>query len=115
MSPDTATIHVRVRMDAETKRKAKAVLADLGLSASDAVRMLFRRIAADGNLPIELKVPNARTRRAIAESNELMRAKIRRFADADEALAAHEGPARAAPHRGFAGARVADDRKGGRE
>ena len=41
----------------------------MGLSASDAVRLLFHRIAADQAFPLELKVPNARTQRAMAESD----------------------------------------------
>lgn len=56
---------VLVRMDRELKRKATEALTNMGLTASDAVRLLFHRIAVDQAFPLELKVPNARTRRAI--------------------------------------------------
>ena len=55
------------------KRKAMAALAAMGLTASQAVRLLFHRIAVDQAFPLELKVPNAQTRRAMAESEEMMR------------------------------------------
>ena len=75
---------LHVRMDTEMKRKATAALAAMGLTASEAVRLFFRRIAVDQAFPLELKVPNARTRRAMAESEEMMRRGTGRFASADE-------------------------------
>ena len=64
---------VHVRMATELKRKATEALAAMGLTAADAVRLLFHRIAADQAFPLELKVPNAETRRAIAEVEEMAR------------------------------------------
>ena len=55
------------------KRKATAALAAMGLTASEAVRLFFYRIAVDQAFPLELKVRNARTRQAMAESEEMMR------------------------------------------
>ena len=63
---------LHVRMDAELKRKATEALAAMGLTAADAVRLLFHRIAADQAFPLELKVPNAETRRAMAEVEEMV-------------------------------------------
>ena len=63
---------IHVRMDTEMKRKATKALATMGLTASDAVRLLFHRIAVDQALPRELKAPNAETRRAMAEVNEIV-------------------------------------------
>ena len=59
MSTPSSMLHVR--MDSELKQKATETLAAMGLSASDAVRLLFHRIAADQAFPLELKVPNAQT------------------------------------------------------
>ncbi len=42
------------------------------------------QIAVDRAFPVELKVPNARTQRAMAESEEMMRRGTARFASADE-------------------------------
>ena len=50
----------------------------------EAVRLFFHRIAVDQAFPLELKVPNARTRRGVAESEEMMRRGTARFASADE-------------------------------
>ena len=39
----------------------------MGLSVSDAIRMLLRRVADEKRLPFEVMVPNAESRAAIAE------------------------------------------------
>lgn len=78
---------LHVRMDDETKAQGAAVLAAIGLSASDAVRLLYRRLAADQAFPLELKVPNATTRAAMAEADSILDARTARFADPDELLA----------------------------
>ncbi len=52
---------VRARIDETTKSEAAAVLAAMGLSLSDAFRMLLKRVAAEKALPFEPLVPNAET------------------------------------------------------
>ena len=52
---------VRARIDEATKTEAAAVLAAMGLSLSDAFRLLLKRVAADKALPFEPLVPNAET------------------------------------------------------
>ena len=52
---------VRARIDAATKNEAAAVLASMGLSLSDAFRLLLKRVAAEKALPFEPLVPNAET------------------------------------------------------
>jgi DNA-damage-inducible protein J len=64
MASDTV---VRARIDGQVKERAAKVLADMGLSVSDAIRLLLVRIAAEKALPFEIKVPNAETRAAMAE------------------------------------------------
>ena len=85
---------LHVRMDDEVKAKAVAALEAIGLSASDAVRLLFHRIAADQAFPLELKVPNAETRAAMEEAREISREMRRtgkgRFANAEEMFASLE-------------------------
>ena len=58
---------VRARIDATTKNRATKALAAMGLSVSDAIRLLMVRVAADKALPFPVKVPNAMTRKAMAE------------------------------------------------
>ena len=83
----TQSSMLHVRMDTEMKQKATEALAAMGLTASDAVRLLFHRIAVDQAFPLELKVPNAQTRGAMAESEEMMGQGKARFASADEMFA----------------------------
>jgi DNA-damage-inducible protein J len=51
----------------------------MGLSVSDAVRVFLMRVVADKQLPFALKVPNAETRAAMAESDEIARTRRARF------------------------------------
>lgn len=62
-----STTMVHVRVEQEIKEKAAEALAAMGLSVSDAVRVLLTRIAAEQALPFELKVPNATTKAAMRE------------------------------------------------
>jgi DNA-damage-inducible protein J len=45
---------VQTRIDAEIKDRAAAVLENMGLTVSDAVRILLTRTANEGALPLEL-------------------------------------------------------------
>lgn len=59
----TATVHIRV--DEKVKEKATKALASMGMSVSDAVRILLVRVAAEKTLPFEVRVPNRKTRAAM--------------------------------------------------
>ncbi len=56
---------VRARIDGRIKKEAEAVLAAIGLSVSDAFRLLMVRVATEKALPFEPLVPNAKTIEAI--------------------------------------------------
>lgn len=73
----TTMLHVRV--DDEIKAQASEALAAMGLSVSDAVRILLKRVVNDQAFPLELKVPNAQTRAAIEEARAMMKARVARF------------------------------------
>lgn len=64
------TTMVHVRLDEKVKARAEKALAAMGLSLSDAVRVLLTRVAAEKALPFEVKVPNAVTRTAMAEARK---------------------------------------------
>ena len=85
MGAHSSMLHVRI--DDEVKAKAIAALEAMGLSASDAVRLLFHRIAADQAFPLELKVPNAETRAAMDEAAGIIRSRKPRFRKAEELFA----------------------------
>ena len=76
----TADTYVRARIDTNTKARAAEALEAMGLSISDAIRLLMLRIADERRLPFEVKVPNATTRKAMAE---LEAGKGKRFANVE--------------------------------
>ena len=59
------TTMVHVRVDEKTKQRAAKTLAAMGISVSDAVRMLLVRVAAEKALPFEVRIPNAATVKAM--------------------------------------------------
>ena len=63
----TTDTYVRARIDTATKERAADALEAMGLSISDAIRLLMLRIADERRLPFEVRVPNATTCKAIAE------------------------------------------------
>jgi DNA-damage-inducible protein J len=77
------TTMVHVRLDGKVKARAEKALAAMGLSVSDAVRVLLTRVAVEKALPFEVRVPNAMTRAAM---KELESGKPRRFASVGDLL-----------------------------
>ena len=65
-----ATTMVHVRVDQKTKQRAAKTLAGMGISLSDAVRMLLVRVAAEKALPFDVKVPNATTVKAMRAADK---------------------------------------------
>jgi DNA-damage-inducible protein J len=57
----SANAVVRARIDGRVKDQAAAVLKSMGLTVSDAFRLLLVRVAAEKTLPFEIRVPNAKT------------------------------------------------------
>ena len=88
MNAHSSMLHIR--LDNELKAKATEALVAMGLSAADAVRLLFHRIAVDQAFPLELKVPNAETRAAMAEAVAIAKVGAARFAAAEDMLASLE-------------------------
>jgi DNA-damage-inducible protein J len=64
MSTDSV---VRARIDSDTKARATAALEAMGLSVSDAIRLLMLRVADEQRLPFAVQVPNAKTVQAMDE------------------------------------------------
>ena len=67
MSTDTV---VRARIDSDTKTRATEALQAMGLSVSDAIRLLLLRVADEKRLPFTVQTPNATTARAMKELDE---------------------------------------------
>lgn len=79
----TTNTVVRARIDEHTKNEAAAVLASMGLTVSDAFRLLLTRVAREKALPFEPLVPNEVT---IAAMREARRGNLPRANTVDELL-----------------------------
>ncbi|MDE2928879.1 MAG: type II toxin-antitoxin system RelB/DinJ family antitoxin [Acidobacteriota bacterium] len=64
MSSDTV---VRARIDSNTKSRATEALRAMGLTVSDAIRLLLLRVADEKRLPFAIQVPNSTTLKAMKE------------------------------------------------
>ncbi len=58
---------VRARINSDVKTEAMEALEAMGLTISDAIRLLLLRVAEEKQLPFAVKVPNAATSRAMEE------------------------------------------------
>jgi DNA-damage-inducible protein J len=76
----TANSVVRARIDERTKNEAAAVLGAMGLTVSDAFRLLMVKIAQEKALPFEPLIPNETTIRAMREARK---GKLPRFDSVD--------------------------------
>ena len=74
---------VQARIDATVKEEAAAVLAAMGLTLSDAVRLLLTRVARENALPFDPLIPNAKTIKAMKEAR---RGKLKSFKRIDALL-----------------------------
>ena len=74
---------VRARIDEHIKEEATAVLAAMGLTVSDAFRILLTRVAREKALPFEPLVPNATTIEAMKETR---RGGLKSFASVEELM-----------------------------
>lgn len=66
----TATTFVRARIDEKLKNEAAAVLAEMGLTVSDVVRIALTKIAKEKALPFDMRVPNAVTIKTLKKSDK---------------------------------------------
>lgn len=64
----SANAVVRARIDEHIKEEATVVLAAMGLTVSDAFRILLTRVARERALPFEPLIPNAETIEAMKEA-----------------------------------------------
>jgi DNA-damage-inducible protein J len=66
----TKTASARALIDPQIKKKAEAILKELGLSVSKSFELYYRQIIAHRGLPFELKIPNEETMKAIENSRQ---------------------------------------------
>jgi DNA-damage-inducible protein J len=75
---------VRARVETGLKKEATAVLSGMGLSVSDAIRLMLVRVVADKALPFDLRVPNTETQAAMRDIQE---GKVAHFDSVDALMA----------------------------
>lgn len=63
-----ANAFVRARIDETLKNEAAAVLADMGLTVSDVVRIALTKIAREKRLPFEMRIPGKLTAETLGKS-----------------------------------------------
>jgi len=74
---------VRARIDAATKAEASIVLAGMGMSVSDAIRLMLTKVAREHTLPFDIR-PNAET---VAAMEEARRGNLPSFASVSDLMA----------------------------
>ena len=65
-----ATAFVRARNDETLRDEAAAVLAEMGLTVSDVVRIVLTKVAKEKALPFKLHKPNKLTAETLAKSEK---------------------------------------------
>lgn len=75
---------VRVKIDRELKNEAAAILETVGLTPSDALRIMMTRIASGKSFPFDLLIPNKET---IAAMKEARKGKLKSFTSANRLMA----------------------------
>ena len=62
----TAVVHARI--EPQTKRNAEGILHNLGITPTEAIRILYRQICIRGGLPFPVEIPNERTSTTLTKS-----------------------------------------------
>ena len=75
---------VRARIETGLKKEATVVLAAMGLSVSDAIRLMLVRVVSDKALPFDVRIPNTETQAAMRDIQD---GKVTRFDSVDALMA----------------------------
>jgi DNA-damage-inducible protein J len=79
---------VRARIDLATKQEATMLFRQMGITVSDAIRMMLVQAVAEKALPFEVRVPNAETTAALLDSRNRV---VTRAASVDDLFVDDEG------------------------
>lgn len=63
----STSVLVQARIEEKVKKEAAGVLAEMGLTISDAVRLLLTKVARERTLPFDVRIPNKKTKAALKE------------------------------------------------
>lgn len=75
---EMATTNMSIRLDAELKKQAETMLADMGLNLTTAMNIFLRQVVRQGKIPFEIAtdLPSAETLAAIKEMDDMITGKI---------------------------------------
>ncbi|WP_427024781.1 type II toxin-antitoxin system RelB/DinJ family antitoxin [Aureimonas ureilytica] len=85
-----ATATVTTRVDETVKKEASDALEAMGLTLSSAINIFLTRVARERAIPFAVRVPNATTRAAMAEADEIAARRPVRFTDPQQMMDAFE-------------------------
>jgi len=66
--PSLAT--VKVKIEPQLKKEVEAIFQTLGLSPMEAIKLFYRVVKLNKNLPFDTKIPNNETLQAIKDAEE---------------------------------------------
>lgn len=77
---------LNIRLDAELKKQADKLFAELGMNMTTAINVFLRQALRQGSIPFEIKLdqPSVETIEAMQEGEELIKFGKNRFNNADE-------------------------------
>jgi DNA-damage-inducible protein J len=78
----TRTEAIQTRVETKLKAEAERILDDLGLDASDAIRVFHKQVVLRKGLPFDVAIPNDATRRAMRDVEK--RRGLTRYSDTAE-------------------------------
>jgi len=64
------SVVIHARIDSDTKAATERILDALGITPTEAIRLLYRQIALRKEFPLELRVPNAVTASVLTKSDK---------------------------------------------
>ena len=62
------TSNLNIRIEPEIKASAQEVLAQIGLTTSEAVNLFLIRVSKEKEIPFKIKIPNDVTKKALDDS-----------------------------------------------
>ena len=65
--------YIRARVEPELKKNVEGLLADMGLSPSQAITLFYTQIKINRAIPFQIKLPNEKTIKALEDSQNTER------------------------------------------
>jgi len=75
---------IRARVEPGVKEDVESIFSKLGLSISDAINVFCHQAILNKGFPFEVKVPNAQTKKAMDEADQIAKSKKSRFKTKEE-------------------------------